>query len=154
MQVLLKCIATPHGRECTRLLHVLAVHVHCRQVQSNHSAMGTLHPYHSATFFLYVRPTLCCVIPCSKEQIYPSLLVDPTPTIKEIIHQFTWPTIPNDIIGAHTLNCCDYFCRINWSELVYGYFFPRTLQSHDTLVPGRNLYPKTTYCTNPTTTTG
>jgi len=29
--------------------------------ESNHSAMGTLHPHHSATFSLYI--TLCCPIP-------------------------------------------------------------------------------------------
>jgi len=32
----------------------------------NHSAVGTLHPHHSDTFFLYVRPILRCPIPSSK----------------------------------------------------------------------------------------
>jgi len=34
----------------------------------------------------------------------------------------TWPTTPNDTICVHTPNYCDYFCTINWSELVYGHF--------------------------------
>jgi len=47
------------------------------------------------------------------------------PAIKKVIEQPTWPTIPDDIISIHILNCCDYFCMINWSELVYGHFGSR-----------------------------
>jgi len=31
--------------------------------ETNHSAAGMLHPHCTATFFLYFRPTLCCLIP-------------------------------------------------------------------------------------------
>jgi len=49
--VLEEHIATPHGRECSHLLCVLAVQ--CPLNKSNHSATGTLYPYRGATFFLY-----------------------------------------------------------------------------------------------------
>jgi len=38
-----ECVATPHGRECTRPLRVLAAD------KSSYSAAGTLYPYHDTT---------------------------------------------------------------------------------------------------------
>jgi len=46
-------------------------------------------------------------------------------------HTEIWPPTPNDIISVHTLNCCDSFCTINWSKLLYGHFDPKTLLFHD-----------------------
>jgi len=92
-----------------------------------------LHPYHSATFFLYVRPTLHCLIPPPKTNLPLPIEGSHPHTIKS--HPpAPWPTIPNDIIGIHTLNYCNYFCRINWSDwcmvsLVLGHFSPLTHRS-------------------------
>jgi len=64
--------------------------------ESNHSAAGSLHPHYSATFFLFIRPTLRCPIPLTKK-IGLSLWGIPTHTIKKVIHRSSRPTTPNDI---------------------------------------------------------
>jgi len=78
--------------------------------ESSHLAMGTLHPYHSATFFLYIRPTLQCLIPPHKNKFAPFRWRIPTPPLKSrppahLTHRPKWHNC--------STCCCNYFCRIN-----------------------------------------
>jgi len=146
-----------HSRLSWQRMHSSAACVSCAIStgdMSNHSVVvcyihtAVLH----ATFFLYIRPSLHCLIPSNKNLFLP--VGDSIPPLKK---SSTWPTTPNDIIGIHTPNYWDYCCTVNWFELVYGYLGPQTLHSLDTSVPTHNLYPKSNsnpaYHTNTTTTT-
>jgi len=81
---------------------------------SNYSAMGTLHPHHSATFFLYVI-LHCPNTPSQK-------IAHSHPTVKSH-SSAVWPTpthTQNDVIGTHTLNFyCYYLFMINQQNLPY-----------------------------------
>ena len=142
----------PLCREWTHLLHSSAAcATGCTMPtvdESSHSATSTLHLHHSATFFLYVRPTMHCPFPFPLKNLQLPI-GDPHLPLKKVIHH------PNDIIIIHTLNYCDYFCTINWSELVYGHFSPWTHRSVMlTFTINLTLTLLTRYPINSTTTTG
>jgi len=101
-------VAIPHGRECTRPMLTTD--------ESNHSAVGTLHPHRITTY--RIRYTALTDFPSQKRKFAPSLTGDINPQMK-IAYNSAYVQI-----GIHTLNYCNYFCRIDWSNLVYGHFGP------------------------------
>jgi len=71
--------------------------------ESNHSPVGKLHLHCSATFFLYVRPTLCCLIPPTKNCSIP-LGIPPIVKSHPLVHMTHHP---KRHISVHTFN---FYC--------------------------------------------
>jgi len=90
-------VATPHGRECTRLLCALAVQCRLQTSPITQPWVHYIHTHSSHTLSL-------ADFPLPKTNM-PIPVGDSHPTIKKVIHQPTWPTIPNNI---YTLNYCNF----------------------------------------------
>jgi len=86
--------------------------------ESNHSAAGityaTLH--RSATF--------SCTCPRTEMSNSPFLQKNSHLTVKKSSSSPPDPPPQTIYIGIDTLNCCNYFCTINSSELVYSHLDP------------------------------
>jgi len=133
-------IATPHGRECIRLLHVLAVQCLLQTSPITQPRVCYIHttvPHSSYTLCLHMLSNP------PQTKICPFPLGNPITPLKK--SSTSLPDPPPKRHNQHThieLLRLFMYESTDWSELVYSHLGPRTLQSLDTSVPNPNLYPK------------